>query len=83
MGIASTGQSSPRVRLADSLRGKIGKQERKRLSLRAVGFAIIAGVRMKTMSVAWAGQKRVREALGRKLEGVVGGRKGKRISGGR
>lgn len=83
MGIASGGNSSPRVRLADSLRGKIGKQERKRLSLRSVGFAIIAGGRMKKMSAAWAGQKKVREALGRKLEGMVAGRKGKRVSGGR
>lgn len=79
----SGGNGPPRVRLADSLRGKIGKLGRKRPSLRAVGFAIIAGGRMKRMSVEWAGQRKVREALGRKLEGVVGGRKGKRVSGGR
>ncbi|KAL6720995.1 hypothetical protein ACLMJK_000095 [Lecanora helva] len=83
MGIDTYNTPSLRLRLGDSLRGKVGAKERKRPSLRAVGFAIIAGCRMKKMSREWAGQKRVREALGRKLEGMVEGKKGKRVSGGR
>lgn len=47
----------------------------------------MASCRMKKMSREWAGQRRVREALGRKLEGMVEGRRrerdGKKISGGR
>lgn len=85
MGITPNyGTSSPRLRLADSLRGKFGKRERKeRPSLRAVGYVIMASCRMKRLSGEWAGQKRVREALGRKLEGVVEGRRGKRGGDGR
>lgn len=89
MGIKSpsTVITSPRLRLGDSLRGKVGKTEKKRPSLRAVGFAVMASCRMKKMSREWAGQRRVREALGRKLEGMVEGRRrerdGKKISGGR
>ncbi len=70
--------SSPRLRLGDSLRGKIGSTERKRLSLRAVGFAVVASCRMKRMSGEWAAQRRVRDALGRKLEGMMEGKKGMR-----
>lgn len=70
--------SSPRLRLADSLRGKIGRTEKKRPSLRAVGFMVMAACRMKRMSCEWAGQRRVRDALGKKLEGMMEGKKGTR-----
>ena len=86
MGITppNTLPTSTRLRLADNLRRNAGKQERKkRPSLRAVGFAILASCRMKKMSEEWAKQKKVREAVGRKLEGVVSERmvgKGKRGS---
>lgn len=83
MGITLGGKSSPRLRLADSLRGKVGRQERKRPSLRTVSFAIMASCRMRKMSDEWAGQKKVREALGRKFEGMAEGRRGKRVSNGR
>ena len=82
MGI-TPGLSSPRLRLGDSLRGKIGKTERKRPSLRAVAFMVVAGCRMKKMSEEWAGQRRVRDALSRKLEGMLEGKRGKRVSSGR
>lgn len=82
MGI-TPGPSSPRLRLGDSLRGKLGKTEQKRHSLRAVGFMVMASCRMKRMSKEWAGQKRVRDALSKKLEGMMGKRGGKRVSSGR
>ena len=79
MGI-SHGPSSPRLRLGDSLRGKIGKTEQKRRSLRAVGFMVLASCRMKRMSKNWAVQRKVRDALSKKLEGMMEGKKGKKIS---
>ena len=80
MGISSS-PSSPRLRLGDSLRGKIGKTEHKRPSLRAVGVMVVASCRMKRMSNEWAGQKRVRDALSKKLAGMMEGKKGKRVGG--
>ena len=80
MGI-TPGLSSPRLRLGDSLRGKLGKTERKRPSMRAVGFMVVASCRMKKLSREWAGQRRVRDALSKKLEGMLEGKKGKRVSG--
>lgn len=68
--------------MGDRLRSKVGQQGHKRPSLRVVTFAVMASTRMKKMSIEWAGQKKVREALGRKLEGMVEGRRSKRISGG-
>ena len=38
---------------------------------------------MKRMSKEWAGQRRVRDALSKKLEGMMQGKKGKRTSSGR
>ena len=35
------------------------------------------------MSKLWAGQRKVRDALSNKLEGMMEGKKGKRISSGR
>ena len=35
---------------------------------------------MKKLSREWAGQRRVRDALSRKLEGMLEGKKGKRVS---
>lgn len=61
----------------------MGQQEQKRPSLRVVAFAVMASCRMKKMSNEWAGQKKVREALGRKLEGMAEGRRAKRVSSGR
>lgn len=83
MGITSGDRVSPRLRLGDRLRSKVGQQGHKKASLRVVAFAVIAGCRMKKMSIEWAGQKKVREALGRKLEGMAEGRRSKRVSGGR
>ena len=79
MGITPS-PSSPRLRLGDSLRGKIGRTEKKRASLRAVGLMVVAGCRMKRMSEEWKGQRRVRDALSKKLEGMMEGRKGKGVS---
>ena len=80
MGITPSSPLSPRLRLGDSLRGKIGKAEKKRASLRAVGFMVVASCRMKRMSEEWKGQRRVRDALGKKLEGMMEGKKGKGVS---
>lgn len=41
---------------------------------------VVASCRMQRMSKEWAGQRRVRDALGRKLEGLMEGKKGKRVS---
>ena len=82
MGITPT-PSSPRLRLGDSVRGKIGKDSPKRPSLRAVAFMVMASCRMKRMSKEWAGQRRVRDALSKKLEGMMQGKKGKKTSSGR
>lgn len=82
MGI-TPGPSSPRLRLGDSLRGKIGRPEQKRPSLRVVSFMLIASCRMKKLSQEWAGQRRVRDALSKKLEGMMEGKKGKRVSSGK
>ena len=82
MGI-TPGLSSPRLRLGDSLRGKLGKTERKRPSLRAVGFMVMASCRMERMSKEWADQKRVRHALSKKLESMMEGKKGKKAISGR
>ena len=76
MGI-TPGPSSPRLRLGDTLRSRIGKTEKKRPSLRAVGFMVMASCRMKRMSKEWAVQKVVRNALSKKLEGMMEGKKGK------
>ena len=81
MGI-TPGASSPRLRLADSLRGKIAPTEQKRPSLRAVALMAITICRMKRMSKEWAGQRKVRDALSRKLEGLMKGKKGIRGAGG-
>lgn len=49
----------------------------KRPTLRTVGFAVIASIRMQKMREAWAGNKKVQEALVRKFEGMRrGSRKG-------
>lgn len=77
------GPSSPRLRLGDSLRGKLGKTEGKRPSIRAVGLMIMASCRMQRMSQEWAGQRRVRDALSKKLEGMMEGKKGKRVDSGK
>lgn len=47
----------------------------KKPTLRTVGFAIIASIRMQKMREAWAGNKRVQEALVRKFEGMRRGSK--------
>ena len=39
---------------------------------------VMAACRMKRMSCEWAGQRRVRDALGKKLEGMMEGKKGTR-----
>ncbi len=38
---------------------------------------------MKKLSKEWAGQRRVKDALSKKLEGMMEGKKGKRVGGGR
>lgn len=52
----------------------------KKPSLRTVGFAVIASLRMQKMREAWAGNKKVQEALVRKFEGMRRG-KGKTLGG--
>jgi hypothetical protein len=53
----------------------------KKPSLRTVGFAVIASLRMRKMQEAWAGNKKVQEALVRKFEGMRRGSKGKSLGG--
>lgn len=42
----------------------------KKHSLRTVGLAVIASVRMQKMSQAWAGNKKLHETILKKLEGM-------------
>lgn len=73
MGIApDSPKASTRLRLGDALRGKQGKREKKSPSLRAVGYMVLASCRMRRLSREWAGQKKVKEAVGRKLESMNG-----------
>ena len=68
----SNASASVRLRLGDALRGNargLGA-EKKKPSLKAVALAVVAGVRMQKMAEGWAKQRRVREALGKKLEGM-------------
>ena len=63
--------AATRLRLGDALRGNAcGLRNNKKPSLRAVTFAIIAGARMRRMADDWAVQRRAKEALGKKLEGL-------------
>lgn len=39
-------------------------------TLRTVGFAVIATIRMQKMQQAWAGNKKLHEALMKKLDGM-------------
>ena len=43
----------------------------------------MASCRMTRMSKEWAGQRRVRDALSKKLEGMMEAKKGKIVSSGR
>ena len=45
-------------------------KEKKTRSLRSVGIAVIATVRMQKMQAAWAGNKKLHESLMKKLEGL-------------
>ena len=51
------------------------KTREKRPSLRAVGFMVIAGVRMQRMQAEWAAQKKIQASLVKKAEQM---RKGSR-----
>ena len=64
--------AATRLRLGDAIRGNaLGSGEKKKNpSLRTVAFAIIAGARMRRMASDWAVQRRAKEALGKKLEGM-------------
>lgn len=42
----------------------------KRPSLKAAGLAVVACIRMQRWSQAWAGERKVHEALVRKLDGM-------------
>lgn len=82
MGVNATTdpRMSTRLRLGNSLRNNARSlSDEKRPSLRSVAFAVIASARMKRMAGEWAVQRKVREALERKLEGM-GKSKGKRVS---
>lgn len=46
----------------------------KKPSLRVIGFAVIASLRMQKMREAWAGNKKVQEALVKKFEGMRRGK---------
>ena len=62
---------STRLRLGDALRGNAhGLGDKKKLSLKTVALAIIAGARMKKMAGEWAKQRKAKVALGKKLEGM-------------
>lgn len=52
-------------------------REKKR-SLKTVGWAVVACLRMKNMQEAWAGNQRLQESLVRKLE-AMRGRSGKTV----
>lgn len=42
----------------------------KKTSLKTVGLAVVASIRMKNLAKQWAGNKRLHEVLMKKLEGV-------------
>lgn len=77
--------SSPRVRLGDSVRSKVDNLlAPKRPSLKVVGLTIIATHRMKKMSKEWAESRKIKEALIKKMQEMMQGKKkGKRMSSGR
>ena len=68
----SNTNASVRLRLGDALRGNVRGLgvEKETLSLKTVALAVVASIRMQTMAGEWAKQRRVREALGKKLEGM-------------
>ena len=69
-------KASTRLRLGDALRGNAhGLGVRRKPSLRTVAFAVIAGARMRKMAGEWAVERKVREALGKKLEVMGKGRR--------
>jgi len=77
MGISQP-EASPRLRLGDSVRSKAASiRDSRRPSLRVLGFAVIASVRMKKMSEKWAEQRKIKEALAKKMQVMLQGRKGK------
>lgn len=76
--------SSSRVRLGDSVRSKVANLLKpKRPSLKVIGLAVIATHRMKKMSEEWAEQRKIKEALVKKMQEMMKGKKGKRVSNGR
>jgi hypothetical protein len=54
----------------------------KRPTLRTVGFAVIASLRMQKMREAWAGNKKVQDALIKKFEAMKRGKGRSSIGGG-
>jgi hypothetical protein len=54
----------------------------KKPSLRTLGFAVIASLRMQKMREAWAGNKKVQDALVRKFEAMKRGKGGRSSIGG-
>ncbi len=76
-------QSSPRLRLGESVRANGSRRTTKLPSLKVIGLAIIAGHRMRKMSEEWAEQKKLKEALVEKMQEMMQGKqwkKAKRIS---
>jgi len=53
------------------------RDEGKRVSLKSVGLAVLATVRLQKWALDWAGSKKLRESLLRKLEGMKGREKEK------
>jgi hypothetical protein len=54
----------------------------KRPTLRTVGFAVIASLRMQKMREAWAGNKKLQDALIKKFEAMKRGKGRSSIGGG-
>ena len=48
----------------------------KRPSLRTVGLAVVAGLRMRRLGKEWAGSRKVHGEIVRKLEGMRGRKRG-------
>lgn len=55
----------------------------KKHSLRTVGLAVVASVRMRKMAESWAPQKKLNEVLLKKLEGMRRERKAFGVKAGR
>lgn len=84
MGVkADAPKGSARLRLGDALRSRASHEAQRKPTLRTVGLMVIATCRMRHMAEEWAGQKKIRQAIGRKLEAMAAGKGVRRSNSGR